>query len=229
MLCSVTALRRYPVKSMGGEALSVAELDPRGLTGDRWYAVVDDDGRLASGKDSRRFRRRDAVFDYSAHTGPGGRVTVARGDEGWPVGDPLLDRRLSRDMGAPVRVIPEAGVPHQDAGAVSLVGTATLRWCADRWGGAPDPRRLRVNVVVETDEPFVEEGWRDIGLGTARLRVVERIPRCRMVDIEQDGVDPGPGWLRPLGRERELCLAVYADVVRPGHVTLGDPVRLVAP
>ncbi len=224
MQCSVTAVRRYPVKSMGGEDLAVAELDARGLAGDRWYAVVDDERRLASGKDSRRFRRRDTVFDYAAHTGPGGRVTVSRGDEHWRVGDPLLDRRLSEDMGASVRVTPEADLPHQDMGAVSIVSTASLQWCADRWGGSPDPRRLRVNIVLESDEPFVEDRCTDIELGTARLRVVERIPRCRMIDIVQDGANPGASWLRPLGQERDLCLAVYADVVRPGHVRLGDRV-----
>jgi len=140
------------------------------------------------------------------------------------VGDPLLDRRLSEDMGASVRVTPEADLPHQDMGAVSVVSTASLQWCADRWGGSPDPRRLRVNIVLESDEPFVEDRWTDIELGTARLRVVERIPRCRMIDIVQDGANPGASWLRPLGRERDLCLGVYADVVRPGHVRLGDRV-----
>ena len=43
----VVALRRYPVKSMGGEPLHVAELDRRGLVGDRGYAVVaHPDGRV---------------------------------------------------------------------------------------------------------------------------------------------------------------------------------------
>ena len=70
----VTALRRYPVKAMGGESLPRATLDARGLTGDRWYAVVDGDGRFATAKDSRRFRRRDEVFAYAATTGADGTV-----------------------------------------------------------------------------------------------------------------------------------------------------------
>lgn len=223
--CSVIALRRYPVKSMGGEPLEVAELDPRGLVGDRWYAVEDDGGRFASGKDSRRFRRRDAVFGYHAGTDPDGGVSVRRGDAHWQVGDPLLDQRLSADMAARVRVAAEAVVPHQDMGAVSLVTTGTLRWCAERWGGSAEPRRLRVNVVVECDEPFAEERWGDLAIGSAGLRVVQPIPRCRMVDIRQDGVDPGGRWLRHLAQERDLRLGVYAEVTRPGLVSVADPVR----
>lgn len=154
-------------------------------------------------------------------------MTVKRGDERWNVGDPRLDQRLSAEMGTAVRVTPEADVPHQDMGAVSIVSTATLEWCAKRWGGNPDPRRLRVNVVVESDEPFVEERWGDLELGSARLRVVERVPRCRMVDIRQDGVEPGEKWLRPLAQERDMLLAVYAEVIGPGRVSVGDRVRNV--
>lgn len=222
----VTALRRYPVKSMGGEGLEAVELDARGVLGDRWWAVVDEDGRLASGKDSRRFRRRDAVFAYAAATGDEG-VVVTRDDRSWAVGDPALERELSAAMGAAVRVLPEQQTPHQDAGQVSLVSTATLRWCAERWGDEADVRRLRINVLVEADEPFVEETWvgRTLEVGTARLAVAERIPRCRMIDVAQDGVWPRTGWLRPLGVERGLDLGVYADVAGAGRIEAGDAVR----
>lgn len=209
---------------MGGESLDQAELDARGFVGDRWYAVEDDEGRFASGKDTRRFRRRDAVFNYAAHTEPGGGVVVSRGSSRWYAGDHRLDRRLSDEMGTAVRITPEAEVPHQDMGSVSIVSTATLQWCADRWGGNPDPRRLRVNIVVDSDEPFVEERWldRELELGSTRLRVIERVPRCRMIDIRQDGAEPGTQWLTSLAQERDMSLAVYADVSQPGQITLGD-------
>lgn len=227
MTVTVVGVRRYPVKSMGGEALDEVRLDRRGLAGDRWYAVEDADGRFASGKDSRRFRRRDAVFEYAARTvGPD--VIVSGAGEEWLAGDPALDSRLSEGMGARVRVQSEAGVPHQDAGAVSLVGTATLAWCGERWGLDADPRRLRVNLVVETDEPFVEESWqgKTLVIGDAELTVVERIPRCRMIDIDQDGARASGRWLAPLAAERDLCLAVYADVASPGVIRLGDTVQV---
>ncbi|WP_460814552.1 MOSC domain-containing protein [Nocardioides korecus] len=225
----VQSLRRYPVKSMGGEDLLVAEVDARGVAGDRAFAVVDADGRFASGKDTRRFRRRDAVFDHGARTREDGRVVVVTDGRERVVGDPALDADLSSRMGDPVRVLPEGAVPHQDMGAVSLVGTATLRWCAERWGGTGDVRRLRANVLVATREPFEEEAWvgRTVLLGSVELAVVERVPRCRMVDLDQDGVAVGAPWLRGIGRERGMFLATYADVRRPGAVRVGDEVRLL--
>jgi hypothetical protein len=223
----VRTIRRYPVKSMGGEALASARFDLRGVTGDRWFAVEDGQGRFASGKNTRRFRRRDRIFEYYAKTDPSA-VTVTGPTGSWKVGDPALDADLSAALGVPVQVMPEADVPHQDAGAVSLVGTATLQWCAHRWGIDADARRLRANIVFESKEPFVEETWvgQTVQLGTAVLRVAGRVERCRMIDVAQDGVRPDGRWLKQLAAEREMRLAVYADVTRPGSVAVGDAIQV---
>lgn len=225
MSIRISALRRYPVKSMGGEALERATLDDRGIEGDRMLAVRDVDGRFASGKSTRRFRRYDGVFELSAATDRTGVTVSSRGGR-WRVGDPRLDAALREHLGVDATVVEEGSTPHQDGGAVSLVGTATLAWCAGAWGIDADPRRLRVNVVVATEEPFVEERWIGtlLDVGTSRLRVVERIPRCRTVDLDQDGAVARGAWLSRLARERDMRLAVYADVVRPGSLSIGDEV-----
>jgi uncharacterized protein YcbX len=219
-------IRRYPVKSMAGESLDAVEIDLRGLAGDRWYAVVDDEGKLASGKHSRRFRRRDAVFHFaSSTTGTGVRVT-GRG-AGWSVGDPALDAALTEAMGDAVRVLPEARTPHQDEGQVSLVGTASLDWCREHLGVDADRRRIRPNLVVDTSEPFVEETWTGlVSVGNSRLRFDKRIPRCRMIDIAQEGLPPESGWLKALTEAREMFLGIHLTVVEPGTVRVGDEVRV---
>ncbi len=225
---NITEIRRYPVKSMGGEALGFVDLDERGMVGDRWFSVVDAEGKLASGKNSRRFRRFDEVFEYSASM-DGDDAHVVGPTGSWCVGDPELDRVLSEHFGAEVRVQRETGTPYQDAAPVSLVGTASLAWCRTHLGVDGDVRRLRTNLVVETKEPFVEETWagRAICVDDVVLAVVERTERCRMVDIAQEGLAEQPGWLKALGRERGLCLGMYADVTRSGSIGLGDPVDVV--
>jgi len=221
----VHEIRRYPVKSMAGESLPSVEIDGRGLAGDRWYAVVDGDGKLSSGKHSNRFRRRDAVFDFSSRTADDGVRVSGRGGE-WLVGDADLDTALTEAMGDPVSVLAEAATPHQDGAQVSLVGTASLDWCREHLGVDADRRRIRPNLVVDTSEPFVEETWRLLALGGARLRPVERIVRCRMVDIAQEGLPPERGWLKALTTSRDMSLGVYLEVVEPGMVRVGDEVRL---
>lgn len=217
---------RFPVKSMAGERLDSADVDARGLVGDREWAVYDAEGRLASGKRTNRFRRMDQVFELSARTTgdhvevtlPGGRQVVA--------GEGAADIALSDHFGEEVELAPEADIAHQDAGQVSLVGTATLRELGALCGQAEpvDVRHLRANLLVETTEPFVEESWigRELSVGGVRLRPVERIERCRMVDLEQADVAGIDGLLRVIGAERGMYAGVYADVVQPGVLAEGD-------
>ncbi len=225
---TVLEIRRYPVKSMGGEALGRVDIDNRGLVGDRAYAVVDSEGRFAAGKDSRRFRRRDEVFGYAAATIDDGTVRVTRGEDAWTAGDADLDVELSQRFGDGVQVLLENGTSHFDARSVSLVGTATLEWCARELGVDADRRRLRTNLILETAEPFEEEAWvgRELEVGGVRLSVVERVERCRTIDLAQDGVATTTPWLKALGGNRELCVAVYADVVGPGPVAVSDAVAV---
>src|SRR3954463_7426746 len=115
---------------MGGESLDAVDVEPRGLVGDRAYAVVDGDGKLATGKHSRRFRRRDEVFEFASRTTPDGVRVSGRGGD-WPGLGDELNRALSDAMGDPVRVLPETVTPYFDARAVSLVGTASLEWCRE--------------------------------------------------------------------------------------------------
>ncbi|HEX4473300.1 MAG TPA: MOSC N-terminal beta barrel domain-containing protein [Nocardioides sp.] len=217
-------IRRYPVKAMGGESLGAARVELRGLVGDRAYAVVDGDGKLATGKHSRRFRRRDEVFEFASRTTADGVVVTGRAGE-WPAPGEQVDRVLSEAMGDDVRILPETTTPYFDAGAVSLVGTASLAWCREHLGVDADRRRIRPNLVVETAEPFVEESWAGVvAVGEVELSPVQRIERCRMIDIAQEGLPRQGRWLKALTETREMSLGIYLDVVRPGSIAVGDDV-----
>ena len=228
----VVSLRRYPVKSMGGEALQSVMFDDRGLAGDRGFAVRDGEDRLASGKNTKRLVRRDGIFEYTARSVSGGHqsadhVVVSRGGTEWRAGDPELDAHLTDALSAEVRVASESDLAHFDAGSVSLVGTATLDWCARELGVDADPRRLRVNIVVQTVEPFEEESWvGDVTVGDVVLRPATRIKRCRVIDLPQDGLDDSTRWLKPLGDQRDAQVAIYLDVTTPGLLRVGDIVRV---
>ena len=221
----LVALHRYPVKSMGGESLERVDILSSGLRDDRAWAVYGSDGKLGSGKHTRRFRRMDPVFELVARMdGQGARVRFPDGVE-CVVGEPDADTRLAGHLGEPVRLCREDGIPHQDAGDVSVVGTATLRALGAHEGdGRPlDPRHLRANLVVTTDEPFAEESWvgGEIEVGGAVLRVLEPIERCRMVGIAQVGLPERPGMLKAIADHHGLMAGLYLSVVTPGAVAVG--------
>ncbi|MCK9496187.1 MAG: MOSC domain-containing protein [Dehalococcoidia bacterium] len=56
---TVSEAWRYPIKSVGGVRAGTVDLDQRGVRADRGFAVYGDDGKIGSGKSTRRFRRMD--------------------------------------------------------------------------------------------------------------------------------------------------------------------------
>lgn len=226
-------IRRYPVKSLAGEDLERAALEPRGLAGDRAWAVRDLDGKLGSGKSTRRFRRMDGLLELAA-TYPGDTPLITLPDgRVLPAGAPATDQALSAHVGRPVSLAREDEVSHFDEGPVHLVTTASLRTLAEAAGHDVDPRRTRANLLVDWQtDGHPEHGWvgRQVAVGRdVVLRVTAPMPRCVMVDLAQEELPADPGLLRLIGeRTGNRALGVVADVVRTGEVALGDRVTLLA-
>ncbi len=110
---SIGSIRRYPVKSMGGEVLAAGvQVNGRGLLGDRVYALLDAaDNTVVSAKHPRKWGRLlewraafvDDPTDDLAAPLPPVRITLPDGrtlrtDEG------TVDDVLSRELGRPVRL-----------------------------------------------------------------------------------------------------------------------------
>lgn len=230
---TVLEVRRHPVKSVEGELLDACRLDERGLIGDRLWAVCDPDGRLGSGKSSRRFRRMDGLRELVAAYA--GDVPVLTFPDGSQVrGDaPQVHERLSRHVGRPVRLEREGAVPHHDDGPVHLVTTATLRTLAAALGSAVDVRRTRANLLVDwPGDGFAEDAWLGarVSIGADLvLEVTMLMPRCVMVDAATRDLPPEPGVLRTVHAVNDGTLGVLAEVVRPGTVRRGDRLRLLGP
>lgn len=231
------ALARYPVKSTAGEPLGAAVLDARGLRGDRAWAVYTDDGGIASGKTSRRFRRVDGLLGWRSTLDDESGIPVLHDPDGqrWSVDDPAAASALTGALGRTLQPRPETDVRHFDDSGVHLLTTTGVRAAGALVDGAVDPRRFRANLVIDTDEAeaervgFVEDGWTgELALGPeVVLRLGEGMVRCRMVDLPQAGVPAGPAVLRALGQAHDTVLGRQAEVLRPGTVRVGDLVRLL--
>jgi uncharacterized protein YcbX len=231
MIGVVAKLWRYPVKSMLGEECSNVEVTVRGVDGDRLFAVRDGDGKLGSGKNTRRFRQIDGLFAFRPHYTSGwpdidfpngGRM---RGD------DPRIHAALSDVLGVAVTLIREDRVSHFDSGAVHLLSTGALAWLRSRLPEIRvDERRFRPNIVVATtgDEPS-ENSWVDkiLRIGNeVRLKVTARTERCRMTTLEQTDLAGDPRVLRCIAQEAGLHFGVYAEVLTSGRVSAGEAVTI---
>lgn len=224
----VTALTRYPVKSLVGEELAGVDVDRRGVEGDRLWAVRDLDGRLGSGKSSRRFRKMDGLLALSASY-DGSTPVVAFPDGSRVRGDdPSVHERLSRHVGRSVRLAREDDVPHFDEADLHLLTTSSLARIAELHASPVDARRARANVLVDngTDAGFDEHEWlgRTVRIGDVELRILRPMERCVMVTMPQIGLPEERGLLARIGEVNAQNLGLVAEVVAPGRMSVGDQV-----
>jgi len=289
---SVTALWRFPVKSMKGEQLQQAELTERGLVGDRAYALIDvDTGKVVSAKSVRLFPdllgcrsifveppRLEGDLPPVRITLPDGisvlsdsgdvnrvltgffrrQVRLARvAPEDFTIDqyhpdvedvDPAghRDTVVAQKLGS--ALFAEVGLPSPvpvgsffDVFPVSVLTTSTLKRLSElRPQTRFDPRRFRMNVIVDTGEAgFVENGWigRQLAIGGAvRLGVSMPDSRCVMTTLAQDDLPADTDVLRTLARHNRLevggvglypCAGAYAVVAAPGTIRTGDRAALL--
>lgn len=241
-MTAVVALWRYPVKSMQGERLEVATIGPRGILGDRGWAVVDTETGLAL-----TGRRAPELLFAHASLGDDDDVRITLPD-GSIAGD---DAALSAWLGRPVtltRATPttsgtfEIGLAADDDAdrdpavewyrwqgpvgtfhdstrtQVSIIGAATV--------GDWDMRRFRPNVVIAGSG---EDDWvgARLQLGDAVVEVSKQIDRCVMTTRAQPGgIERDVDVLRTINRDRANDLGIGTLVVTPGTVRVGDPISI---
>ena len=208
----VSALWRYPVKSMQGEALATAIVGRGGLVGDRAWGVRD----VATGAVLSAKREPRLLTAFAETGGEGVHVTVPGHA---PVAGADADRLLSGWLGRAVRLDTAVAEPgFVDEAHLHLVAADELT----DW----DVRRFRPNVVVSglaTLDDLVGERLR---LGSVVVEVDKRTKRCAMPTMVQPGVGKDVGVLRTLARERDLRLGVYAHVVSPGRLDVGAAITV---
>ena len=158
-----------------------------------------------------------------------------------PVAGPF-SAALSAHAGAPLRLLaapPERpGVDRGHAGAITLLSTASLERLRQQSRAAEpiDERRFRMSLGIDGVAAHAEDGWlgRAVRIGGALVHVTGHVGRCVVTtrDAESGAVDfPTLHHLeayrgraaQPEATER-LPFGVYARVLEPGRLRVGDPI-----
>lgn len=279
MQAALTAIYRYPVKSMGGHTMPETLLTENGMPGDRCWTVKDEErGGIKGGK---RFPELMSMYAEllaepdETNPSPPVQITLPDGTT-VQADDTSINDKLSGAVNSPVSLWPllpkdqldhylrdpmPEGVDQEaalrevfartpdepmpdistfppevfiyetppgtyfDAFPLLIMSTSALQRMAEVNDSNFDVRRFRPNLLVETDQPgFPENDWvgRTVRLGGATLKVEMQCPRCIMTTHGFNDLPRDPKVMRALVQANNGDLGVYASVLTPGKVSVGD-------
>lgn len=252
MTARIAQIFRHPIKSIGSEDLDdVTLVAGQAVPFDREWAVLNDrakverraDGHVSAWGKKVNFltgRAGPSLMAVTAVLGPGMHLTLRHPDLPPLVVDPTADADQARlvewlrpvwplDAPAPTAVVRAPGQPLSDQPepVISLIGTASLADLEVRTGRALSRRRFRANLWVEGWAPFHEFDLigREIRVGSATLKVEERVGRCRAPDANPDTGQRDFDTLQVLEHEYgHTDLGIFCRVTTSGAIAKGAPV-----
>jgi hypothetical protein len=243
---TVSQLAIAPVKGMRLHHASEITLGRYGITGDREFLVIGEDGKLLlTGRTpallniepawdrardilTLRFPDGTVVQDTPA-AGPPAVTRMYDGREipGWIIPGPL-SAALSGYLGREVHLFKrELGHLGHDDQPVTLMSEASLKALAPELGAVPDPRRFRMTITMTGTGAWAEHGWggQEISVGEAILRVLAPVPRCVITTRNPDSGATDARILHALVRLRgknDITFGVWSDIIQPGRIHIGD-------
>jgi uncharacterized protein len=233
----INAIFRYPVKSMAGEMLDVANVGWHGIEGDRRLAFrrLNDKSNFpwltASKLPELILYKPFRLEGENAEQLPT-HVRTPDGKE-YELGSDELRKDISARWGSEVELMSlKAGI--FDEASLSVITTSTVQ-CIERESGREiDLRRFRPNVVIESEstEPFAEDLWvgQTLMFGEGDNSVAAKIymkdERCRMVNLDPDTAERDVQVMRTVVRLNKNYAGGYGTVVRAGELRVGQTVSL---
>jgi uncharacterized protein YcbX len=118
-----------------------------------------------------------------------------------------------------------------DVAPISLISRQTITRIAEESETPADPVRFRPNLLLDLERgaPFDELHWvgRILRVGNAaRIAITQVDQRCMIITLDPASAKPSPAVLRCVAQLHKQCAGVYATVLTPGEVRVGDIVSL---
>jgi uncharacterized protein YcbX len=243
-------LWQYPVKGFGGNQMPLAELQQGSyFPNDRQFAISIGDEKTATASDGTWFRKahflqlmsHDLLAEYSCryddaanpklellHHG----VTCLSIDPAEPADCQRFEDFFFTLLGSKLRGKPRLmtmkhqAYSDQSTALISIASKASLDAFAQATNTKPDSRRFRINIIIDGDTPFAEEGLigKTLRCGDALLLVKEPVGRCAAINV-----DPATAKRSPEDYVRFMKahfghsnLGIFAEVINGGIIRLGD-------
>src|SRR5580704_9655741 len=239
----ISAIFRYPIKSMAGTRLDSARIGWHGIEGDR---------RLAFRRLAERgafpwltaSRLPELLLYQPVYSPTGGQETTGeplpthvRTPDGkeYSLTDAALVKEIATRHRADLELMQlKHGI--FDEAVISAITLGTIRSIGREAGQDLDMRRFRPNLVIDSQsaQPFEEDQWigrvlefGSDGTGPA-ISITLRDQRCVMLNFDPDTAAANADVLQTVIRMNENHAGVYGTVIRTGELRVGQVVGLRA-
>jgi uncharacterized protein len=255
-VATVARFNVTPVKSTRLQHPDEIRLERHGAAGNREFFFVDEDGRRLSGERKHPLLGIRSSFEASSNRlsleTPDGLVTEGPAEPGaealtvdfWGRAVPAhvvegeFSEILSRFVGRDVRLARvERPGDATDVRPVTIVSLASVEGLSHHGGRdrPVDPGRFRMTIELDGCEPHEEDTWSGCAarVGEAMVRIGEQVPRCVVTTLDPaTGVRDFPTLsviadYRERTVQNQLPFGVYADVLEPGNVGVGDALEIL--
>jgi uncharacterized protein len=235
----ISALFRYPVKSMAGQRLDSARIGWHGVEGDRRLAF-----RRLADRGAFPWLTASRLPELLLYEPVGRQETTGeplpthiRTPDGkeYSLADDALVEEIATRHGADVELMQlKHGI--FDEAVVSAITLGTIRSIGREAGHNLDIRRFRPNLVIDSQaaQPFEEDRWvgnilefGSDGTGPA-ISITLRDLRCVMINLDPDTAEANADIMKTVIRLNENHAGVYGTVVRTGELRVGQVVGLRA-
>ncbi|MGH1577767.1 MOSC domain-containing protein [Planktotalea sp.] len=244
---TVTSLWRHPIKSHGREAISSTTLIAgQTMPGDRVWAVAHeaskaDNSTWSACANFNRISKVPALMAMNAQLNEAsGVVTLTHPQLGAlsfdPDGDiapflawvkPLMPS--NRAQSTRIVKVPNRGMTDSDFPSVTLCNVASHKAVERQLGMDISPDRWRGNIWIDGFSEWEEFDWmgKDIRIGAAILRPVERTDRCPATHSNPETGLKDVDVLSALDAFGHQDFSVRAEVIQGGTIEIDSKVELI--
>jgi uncharacterized protein len=250
----ITGLYRYPVKGLSPEPLQTVPLAVgQTLPADRRYAVENGPSGFDPAEPAWRpkthylmLMRHERLAGFKTLFGDATNLLTVRRDgevvaqgnletaEGRAAIEGFFAAHFAEELKGLPKVLTGGGHSFSDVArkVVSIINLDSIAAIETMVGAAVHPLRFRANIYVRGWPAWHEAGLlhQRLAIGAARLKVVKTITRCAATNVDPDtaarDLDIPAALMRALGHNE--C-GIYAEVVAPGTISLGDTIAVEEP
>lgn len=210
----VAELWRYPVKSLAGEQIDVAEIRADGIVGDRRVLVYNEQTRSLITS-----RTHPKLLGLKATLNEYGEVFI----NGRPWDDAESEQAIIAAAGPRARLIEWDGLERFDILPLLVATDGAIK----EFGY--DRRRLRPNIIIGGVDGLAEREWAGhrMRIGEVIIEFAQLRGRCVMTTYDPDTQEKNPKVLRDIVKKFDGTLALDTEVIQGGRISVGDVAELV--